>query len=602
MTHYIVGIDYGHGETAAWVVPLNADNPAGLPLEGTSLRLRVSNEVESQKLPSVVYYDKNGNYFLTAKPGCGISGGMKGRVSSLELDNSRRTHYMNYIRLIVETLLELNSDILKIEEGEANFRLCMASPTRWNDDEKKEYLELFNEALAPLNLQFEWIINESDAAYFTFNDKTAGPDKCSLVIDYGSSTIDYTAMKNGRKISNDDWSNQQLGASNIEKTMFESLSPQPDGSGRDDLLAITQSLLSDKGLLHIDPQQFLLFKLRIQKESDYTEGLTGFELIYRFTKPTNDSAFSQPLYEFKGNYDNVTADYRQVVKEDLIGLRQNIKNVNGGKDPDSIVLSGGASIMRWFKDLVKEVFECNEYLEDRNPSFVVAKGIALYARSQEDALKRFIDYILPIDYGQIYKEADIWATREGIKQFVDEPVRRISSSSYNGIEIREIFCEFIQGLNSQNIKYCNLVRRAVDESLSKRVSDELVRAIQEVFHVRLSINDISIHIPVDIIDWKADEFKPGEKGGWYNFFTNAIASQKFCFTWDKPRKTPENSKIANGVKKRLLELDFGKDIIVGYNPEFLNSQGERIKQQTLVKAIGLFFDYQLFKTTFADTN
>lgn len=600
MTHYIVGIDYGHGETAAWVVPLNADNPAGLPLEGTSLRLRVSNEVEDQKLPSVVYYDTSGNYYLTAKPGCGISGGMKGRVSSLKLDNSRRTHYMNYIRLIVETLLELNSDILKIEEGEANFRLCMASPTRWNDDEKKEYLELFNEALAPLNLKFEWIINESDAAYFTFNDKTAGPDKCSLVIDYGSSTIDYTAMKNGRKISNDDWSNQQLGASNIEKTMFESLSPQPNGAGRDDLLAITQSLLSDKGLLHIDPQQFLLFNLRIQKESDYTEGLTDFELLYRFTKPTADSAFSQPLYEFIGNYDNVTADYRQVVKEDLIGLRQNIKNVNGGKDPDSIVLSGGASIMRWFKDLVKEVFECNEYLEDRNPSFVVAKGIALYARSQEDALKRFIDYILPIDYGQIYQEADIWATREGIKQFVDEPVRRISSSSYNGIEIREIFCEFIQGLNDQNIEYCNLVQRAVDESLSTHVSKELVRAIQEVFHVPLTINDISIHIPVIIGYWKPVLFEPD--GAWYNFFTDAIASQKFFFTWDKPRETPENSEIANGVKKRLLELDYAKDIPCNYEAEILNRLGESIKQQTLVKAIRLFFDHQLFKTTFADTN
>ena len=42
-------------------------------------------------------------------------------------------------------------------------------------------------------------------------------------------------MRNGRKISKDDWSNHQLGASNIEKSMFESLSPQPDGSGRDDM-------------------------------------------------------------------------------------------------------------------------------------------------------------------------------------------------------------------------------------------------------------------------------------------------------------------------------------------------------------------------------
>lgn len=598
MTHYIVGIDYGHGETAAWVVPLRANNPAGLPMEGTSLRLRASNEVEDQKLPSVVYYDNNGNYFLTARPGCGISGGMKGRVSSL--DNRRRSHYKNYIKLIVETLLDLNSDILKIQDGVANFRLCMASPTRWNDDEKKEYLELFNEALTPLNLRFEWIINESDAAYFTFNDKTAGLDKCSLVIDYGSSTIDYTAMRNGRKISNDDWSNQQLGASNIENTMFESLSPQPDGSGCDDLLAITRSLLRSKGLLHIAPQQFLVFNLRMQKESDYTQGLTDFELIYRFTKPTADTAFSRPLYEFIGNYDKVTADYRNLVREDLIGLRQNIKNVNGGKDPDSIVLSGGASIMRWFKDLVKEVFDCNEYLEDRNPSFVVAKGIALYARAQEIALDRFMDCILSIDYGQIYKEADIWATSEGVKRFVDRPVRKISSSPITGIKIREIFCEFIQGLNSHNNEYCDLVQRAVDESLSKRVSNELVRAIQEVFHVHLSINDISIHIPVIILDWNATNFNPG--GAWYNNFTGAIEkiSSRYNFTWEKTRDTNETSQIANGVKNFLLGFDY--DNLITYNSNFLNSHGDEIKQQAKRLAIDLFFDYQLFKTTFAETN
>lgn len=596
MADYIVGIDYGHGETAAWVVPLNANNPIGLPMEGTSLRLRASNEVEDQKLPSVVYYDKDGNYFLTAKPGCGISGGMKGRVSSF--DDRRRNHYKNYIKLIVETLLELNSDILNINDGVPNFLLCMASPTRWNDDEKKEYIEFFNEALAPLNLRFDWIINESDAAYFTFNDRTSGPNKCSLVIDYGSSTIDYTAMRNGRKISKDDWSNHQLGASNIEKSMFESLSPQPDGSGRDDMLAITRSLLLSKDLRHIDPRQFLLFNLRMQKESDYTEGLTDFELIYRFTKPTADAAFSRPLYEFIGNYDNVTIGYREVVKEDLINLSQKIKNVNDGNPPDSIVLSGGASIMRWFKDLVKEVFGSNEYLEDRNPSFVVAKGIALYARAQEIALKRFIDRILSVNYGQIYKDADIWATKEGVKRFIDRPVRNISSSPITGINIRQIFCEFIRGLNSGNIEYCDLVQNAVDESVSKRVSYELARAIQEVFHVCLSIDDISVHIPVIILDWEDKAFQPG--GSWYDGFTAAVekASSRFSFTWDITRDISEASKIANGVKNLLLDVDYNN--LINYNSEFLDRYGDEIRQQTKKIAIECFFEYQLFKTTFAD--
>lgn len=256
--------------------------------------------------------------------------------------------------------------------------------------------------------------------------------------------------------------------------------------------------------------------------------------------------------------------------------------------------------MRWFTLMVRDVFGIQEIVDDKEPSFVVAKGIALYARAQDLALKRFIDRILSIDYSQIYKEADIWATGEGVKKFVDRPIRQISSSPITGINIRETFCEFIQGLNSRNNEYCDLVQKAVDESLSKRVSDELADAIQEVFHVNLSINDISIHIPVIILDWKASDFQPG--GAWHNNFTGAIeqVSTRYNFTWDKTRDTTEASQIANGVKKLLLDVDYNK--LITYNSDFLNSHGDSIKQQTKKIAIDLFFDYQLFKTTFAEIN
>lgn len=73
-----------------------------------------------------------------------------------------------------------------------------------------------------------WVINESDAAYFSHGSTSEFADKCVLIIDYGSSTIDYTLMYNGKKISDDQWSNDYLGASNIEKSILMEYSSQEE--------------------------------------------------------------------------------------------------------------------------------------------------------------------------------------------------------------------------------------------------------------------------------------------------------------------------------------------------------------------------------------
>ena len=59
---YVVGIDFGHGETAAWLVPLD-------PIEanakyGESLRLKATNHENLRMLPSVIYADKKASFSL----------------------------------------------------------------------------------------------------------------------------------------------------------------------------------------------------------------------------------------------------------------------------------------------------------------------------------------------------------------------------------------------------------------------------------------------------------------------------------------------------------------------------------------------------------
>ena len=166
--------------------------------------------------------------------------------------------------------------------------------------------------------------------------------------------------------------------------------------------------------------------------------------------------------------------------------------------------------------------------------------------------------------------------------------------------MRNIFCDFIEGLNSKNISYCELLQQSFDESLRKVIAGELQKVIMDIFHVNLSLNDLSIHIPIEVIDWGVDNFKPG--GAWYNNFTSAIdnASSRWNFSWDIARDSSEASSIANGVKNWLTGLNMKE--MTTYPQEIISHYGQELKSQTMEIACELFFENQLFQTTFAEAN
>ena len=215
---YVVGIDFGHGETAAWIVPLAEDTQ--IEGSGESLKLRKSNKPNERTLPSVVYKNKQSKYFLERLESSVIISELKGRPSSLS--SQKREAYGAYIRLVVERLISANKSFLhQDEDGNYNFYLYIACPTRWDNDDRNEYYAFVNQSLSTLGIAVEWVINESDAAYFTYRPPKESSEQRVLVIDYGSSTIDYTLMDGPKKISDDGWSNPQLGASNIENAILQ---------------------------------------------------------------------------------------------------------------------------------------------------------------------------------------------------------------------------------------------------------------------------------------------------------------------------------------------------------------------------------------------
>ena len=81
---YIVAVDFGHGETSAWIVPMENQ----MEHQGDALKLRTSNKVELRTIYSVIYQDKNGNFSLDNTDG-NVIGGFKKKVCDLRKDTQK---------------------------------------------------------------------------------------------------------------------------------------------------------------------------------------------------------------------------------------------------------------------------------------------------------------------------------------------------------------------------------------------------------------------------------------------------------------------------------------------------------------------------------
>lgn len=78
---YIVGIDFGQLNSAAWVVPLNDID--WMSTSGEALKFSSAGAINERVIDSVVYKSENGDYSLRPHLRTNIIRKMKSRVSDL---------------------------------------------------------------------------------------------------------------------------------------------------------------------------------------------------------------------------------------------------------------------------------------------------------------------------------------------------------------------------------------------------------------------------------------------------------------------------------------------------------------------------------------
>lgn len=383
MKEYIVSIKIGNYKTSAWVVGFDQR----FAVCGDVLKLRMSNNMMSQQINTVVYDDGAGN-FSNGPLGELVFGFIR-KIDKLRCDGKACKALTAFIKSLYVLMLKYNN-ILKVDgKGSTNFYLCVTYPSNWTKEEGQDYAYFLNDALKPFGVEVKWAINESIAAYANYylqDVSLRNVDKCVLLIDYGPTAINYTVMHYGIVVPELSWSDYSLGASNIENIILADYSKQ---EGFQEVYQKTMDKLQSDALESVNILLELLFEIRKAKENCVIEGyypdctfqlnviqrhdiLVRSDLNWRRDRRTY-------LFDYECNMDEVLNDYKADV---LKSFKKTSKKMShfGGLHADSVILYGGGSLMPWVKSIVMDVFATKKvFMCDPMPE---ARGGALYAREK----------------------------------------------------------------------------------------------------------------------------------------------------------------------------------------------------------------------------
>lgn len=428
---YLVGIDFGHGETTASCCEIGKGGDEAV----THLKITDSTDAKEFKKKSLVYQiyeeDDSSSYQLYSGKRCAIHISFKDNVCELNKNREKKEAFQNFIRLIYEEIIKNNSFLI---EKDNDFLLYIACPTKWDENDKKDYKEFVEKAI---KRPIEWVINESDAAYFKKKE-----DGLVLVVDFGSSTIDYTLMNNNQKI-NIDYLSNRLGARHIECDLLKYYKYDPKSNYKK-RKEKSEIIKLKSGNPHLDIDTALKLELREHKEHAYSnkDSLLLFkaciehkymgEIIQNMPEVLEilyeeDPEYHINFFNFEDQYINsyvkeVIDNFRVVKKE--VYKRCQEQNLDPAKL--QIILTGGASIMPWVRESLQEIFE-TEIEKDSLPEYIVSDGIVKYAYALWNVKTKLLE---------VEHEFDEWAN-ENLKNIFENAVSEVCSK----IELKELQAE-----------------------------------------------------------------------------------------------------------------------------------------------------------------
>lgn len=388
---YLIGIDFGHGETTASFYSTNST-------KGTVERLHIldGQTPESCKVESAVCRNKTGDWQFAkdirdyALPDFTLH--FKAPMN--EITPKNKEAFGAFVKLVFEHIMQ-NQCFLNYNPvtGERNFEIYVACPSGWGEEDANQIQEYkkFVSGIIPV----DWIIKESDAAYFKFKAEKDFSDSSVLVIDIGSSTIDFTAYD--ANASEPSTGGKKHGASAVENLIYKYLVEHDAGFNKAKQNAEAKCVADN-----LNWRNAVVHYVKSQKEDFYTHKFITMCLDLSnkaICHGVSGRIFGEDGYDMsKEQLENeILVPYRQTLLQDLNDEKLRLEKEQIGV-PKVIVLTGGASRMPWLQKLVKDVFTESKVYRDSEPSYVVSDGVAYYAHALYQ-LKQNIKNVI----------ADFWA-------------------------------------------------------------------------------------------------------------------------------------------------------------------------------------------------
>lgn len=292
-----------------------------------------------------------------------------------------------------------------IIRGPKESRFIVGCPSGWSDETRTEYQKLFEGA----GLKIVRIVPESRAALMTALEQgylsIEDARSSVLIVDIGSSTTDFTYC---RDMEAEDVGHNILGSGLLDSEIFKiNLARQKSRKQIEKLV---------KRYPHYQP--IMEYWCRLAKEQYFTGQDVPVEMIkrlpvdggvlfeIRIDKKDAKAILETPL-ESLNNYSWQTAfDF---------ALRETIENL-GGRAPDTVLLTGGASRLPLVLPATQKVFPKAKVVRGSEPEFAIARGLAWLGRFEflHASFKTSVANMLAND-GAVYSKARNASTALGTK-------------------------------------------------------------------------------------------------------------------------------------------------------------------------------------------
>lgn len=576
--NYIIGFDFGHGETSVAMVDAGKVSlqDGTIPAEDVS----ICQHSKEPKITSLVGYASDGTTdvdidiydfkgFKTIE--AYFKGPLIGSENFKAISDTQKKHFRDFISTVFNKMMENPKNVKLVG---SNVRYYAACPSGWSKEQRESY---HNFLKMECGVPIEAVIQESRAAHvaarkklYERNKTLSETAKRIVVLDLGSSTLDITLHAD--KTYTDGY---EIGASLIEERLLESFLSS-DSDFKDNY---NQYLSKNK----TGKDEILLF-LRYAKEDyfnkqkKYPEREITFSCNIDWDDLSSDEIIGSSRLRIKGSeFISLLKQSDNSEEEGYESLLRNCINSfieNHGK-ADAVILTGGASLMDFYKDIVVECFGIDDSacIVDETPSYSISQGVAMIG---------YMDSRCPIFDNNIELPQNIKDLSDNLNHLFAKEVLSHYKKSYTDIlsnlvdewknksgkkTLGELFLSLdrlIKDWDSRSEQISEDINVSVANTVRNRINSALKETIRLYFGFDAPIEKFNIDYSFSFLTSKEDNRKLFNKI--LNIMENAVNSKSYFSKWNGrsslEKDRSDDPKFVETVSQKIK--DFASSWFGGY--------------------------------------